>query len=164
MEFILLENSNVFGRHIPMGILRSPFIKKPLLGLQRVVLYILHSRSLGCLLSFIFFPPNRRGFEELLLPWIPERGILSRQNVITQIGIQPGHCQGNYSSSRAKYQGSVNDPSGTDLGRCASIQAAGLPGWPAPGLTSDRPRPSPASPAHPRPCRARHQVSVIQRV
>lgn len=45
----------------------------------------------------------------MLLPWIQERGILSRQNVITQIGTQPGHCEENYSSLPAKCQGRAND-------------------------------------------------------
>lgn len=45
----------------------------------------------------------------MLLPWIQERGILSRQNVITQIGTQPGHWEENYSSLPAKCQGRAND-------------------------------------------------------
>lgn len=105
-----------------------PNLKSNHSWVHRAVLCTPCWRRLGGFLSFNSPPPaprNRRGFEELLLPWIPERGILSRKNVITQIGIQPGHCQGNYSSSRAKYQGSVSDPSGTDLRFCTPVQAPG---------------------------------------
>lgn len=106
-----LENAHMFDKFIPVGLLQSTRPRNALPGCAEQT-SIRSAVGEARLIPGVSAPPllpSRRGLEELLLPWIQERGILSRQNVITQIGTQPGHCEENYSSLPAKCQGRAND-------------------------------------------------------
>lgn len=99
----------MFDRFIPMGILHSLCSRNALLGCAEQACIPSTGGGQANPPSFhLPLLPTSRGLEELLLPWIQERGILSRQTVITQVGTQPGHCEEHSSSFSTRCQGGVN--------------------------------------------------------